>query len=169
MRLEMSQSSTTVASHAFSSIFCISFYYSFPLPSFWPCYLPCRERHPQIWGRSLWEQYSEPKCCQLLWVPVLFCVLPASSLCKLPCRTKATHWWRHCCIEGSGVVWSLGSELLLPRASVKQIWATSPIHVAFYFFTLVFFYFNSARKIVYSTDLVNNPHENQRVIFVRWQ
>jgi hypothetical protein len=127
---------------------------------------PCWERHPQIWGRSLWEQCSEPKCCQLLWVPVLFCV-PASSLCKLPCRKKGTHWWRHYCVEGSGVVWSLTSEFAaVPQASLKNLRLTlslRPFHACCLLIDCSFYLrFGEQSRFI--------SMSNRRAIFTRcWQ
>ena len=106
MRLAMSQSSTTLASHAFSVP---SFALAFAI-SFWPCCFPCSERHPsshpQIWSRSLTALLSEAKPnaasfrgCLCFSVP--WCLYPL----QVAEQRAGTHWWwRHCCTEASGVM-----------------------------------------------------------------
>ena len=67
MRLAMSQSSTTLASHAFSASICISFCNSFLALLF-----PMRQILVQTPNSAL---CSQAKCSHLLWVLVLFWLL----------------------------------------------------------------------------------------------
>ena len=117
MRLAMSQSSTTLASHAFSVP---SFALAFAI-SFWPCCFPCSERHPsshpQIWSRSLTALLSEAKPNAASFRGCLcFSVLGASTLCKLQSRGHSLmmeallHRSFWCDVAISGLL-SLKSEL----------------------------------------------------------
>ena len=116
MRLAMSQSSTTLASHAFSVP---SFALAFAI-SFWPCCFPCSERHPAIrrYDADPWQHCSlKPSQMQPASVGACaFLCLGASTLCKLQSRGHSLmmeallHRSFWCDVAISGLL-SLKSEL----------------------------------------------------------
>ena len=89
----------------FRPIFCISFC-NFFLALLFPLFRkasiqPSTDMKQILDSIALW---SQAKCSQLPWVPVLFCALVPLPFAS--CRVEGTHlWWRHCCTEASGVMW----------------------------------------------------------------
>ena len=88
----------------FRPIFCISFC-NFFLALLFPLFRkasiqPSTDMKQILDSIALW---SQAKCSQLPWVPVLFCALVPLPFAS--CRVEGTHlWWRHCCTEASGVM-----------------------------------------------------------------
>ena len=127
MRLAMSQSSTTLASHAFSVP---SFALAFAI-SFWPCCFPCSERHPAIrrYDADPWQHCSlKPSQMQPASVGACaFLCLGASTLCKLQSRGQALT------DDGGTVAQKLLVWCGYFRLAELEVWTSGklPLHVTF--------------------------------------